>query len=88
MIHEVLEFSGSLTNTNDSRYVNSTGNYHRVENHVNGIDYRVSICNTTSDDDYKYFYHVAQITTGLIFYPVICVTGIMGNVLVSVSRFS
>ncbi|KAL8621962.1 hypothetical protein ACOMHN_035490 [Nucella lapillus] len=38
-------------------------------------------CNTNDTDGYKQFYETAQMVTGLIIYPILCITGITGNTL-------
>ena len=38
-------------------------------------------CNTNDTDGYKHFYETAQMVTGLIIYPILCVTGITGKLL-------
>ncbi|XP_076455562.1 nociceptin receptor-like [Babylonia areolata] len=38
-------------------------------------------CNMNDTDGYKHFYETAQMVTGLIIYPILCVTGITGNTL-------
>ncbi|XP_076437020.1 nociceptin receptor-like [Babylonia areolata] len=38
-------------------------------------------CNTNDTDGYKHFYETAQMVTGLIIYPILCITGITGNAL-------
>ena len=39
----------------------------------------VQRCNTNDTDGYKHFYETAQMVTGLIIYPMLCVTGITGR---------
>ncbi|XP_025083357.1 nociceptin receptor-like [Pomacea canaliculata] len=38
-------------------------------------------CNTNDTDGYKQFYETAQMVTGLIIYPILCISGITGNTL-------
>nr|KAG5685876.1 hypothetical protein BaRGS_021538 [Batillaria attramentaria] len=38
-------------------------------------------CNTNDTDGYLHFYETAQKVTGLIIYPILCITGITGNTL-------
>lgn len=35
-------------------------------------------CNTNDTDGYKQFYETAQMVTGLIIYPILCISGITG----------
>lgn len=39
----------------------------------------VGRCDSDGSDEYETFYGNAQFATGLIVYPVLCVTGIIGN---------
>lgn len=36
-------------------------------------------CDVNGTDEYRDFYLTAQFATGLIIYPILCITGIIGN---------
>ncbi|RUS70921.1 hypothetical protein EGW08_021317 [Elysia chlorotica] len=36
-------------------------------------------CNGNGTDEYETFYRTAQFVTGLVLYPIFCITGILGN---------
>ncbi|CAG5115323.1 unnamed protein product [Candidula unifasciata] len=46
---------------------------------VTTTQYPVGRCDSDGSDEYETFYGNAQFATGLIIYPVLCVTGIIGN---------
>ncbi|CAL1547798.1 unnamed protein product [Lymnaea stagnalis] len=36
-------------------------------------------CDSNGTDEYESFYNTSQFVTGLIIYPILCITGVLGN---------
>lgn len=53
-----------------------TTNLSQLPGHVGGYGGK---CDSNGTDEYETFYRTAQFVTGLIIYPILCITGVLGN---------
>ncbi|KAI8778121.1 nociceptin receptor [Biomphalaria glabrata] len=66
----------TLSSTLTAAAVASGGNVSHYPSHV-GIS--SGNCGSNGTDEYEEFYKTAQYVTGLIIYPILCITGVLGN---------